>query len=157
VILPAVALVARIKTGVVDLNLIPAIAVVAVSALIGIVSCRDLVLVTGGAGVRIGVVKGNQLPAFGCVAGGAIFQIMALLRGDVTFLTDFKAIVIKPTLLPPGGGVTVGALPPVMFSRTVLLLVAGHTIIEAGMVKGNDCPDIGVLMAINARGGDRLG
>ena len=63
-------------------------------------------------------------------------------------MTDIEACVIEPALLPAGGGVTVGTLPPVMFSRPVLLLVAINTIVETGMVKDNYSPVSGVVMAI---------
>ena len=65
----AVAIFTLIKTGVVNHNLTPAIAAVAVGAPAGIVSGGSLVKVTGRASVVGGVLKGNQLPIFGRVAG----------------------------------------------------------------------------------------
>ena len=53
----------------VDRDLTPAMAVVAVGALAGVMSGRGLFQVTGGAGIEVGVIKGNQLPVLGNVAG----------------------------------------------------------------------------------------
>ena len=58
-----------IETGVVDRDLAPTITVVAVGTLVGVMSRRRMVQVTGGAGIEVGVIKGNQLPIFGRVAG----------------------------------------------------------------------------------------
>ena len=81
---------------------------------------------------------------------------MVLLGGGVAFLTNIEAIVIEPALLPPGGGMAVGTLPLVMFSRTVLP-VTGHTIVETGMIKGDHCPVGGVVMTIRTGGRCLLG